>query len=54
MFFLYAWLHVTEAPALVFPRDHGAHPRFRTEWWYLTGLLEDDPGNRYGFQITFF
>jgi predicted secreted hydrolase len=35
---------------LVFPRDHGAHPDFRLEWWYLTGWL-DDP---LGFQITFF
>ena len=35
---------------LVFPRDHGAHPDFRTEWWYLTGWL-DGP---MGFQITFF
>jgi predicted secreted hydrolase len=36
--------------ALVFPRDHGAHPEFRTEWWYVTGWL-DGP---LGFQITFF
>ena len=33
-----------------FPRDHGAHPEFRTEWWYVTGWL-DGP---LGFQITFF
>jgi predicted secreted hydrolase len=36
--------------ALQFPRDHGAHPDFRTEWWYITGWL-DGP---MGFQITFF
>jgi predicted secreted hydrolase len=35
---------------LVFPRDHGAHPDYRTEWWYITGWL-DGP---MGFQITFF
>jgi predicted secreted hydrolase len=35
---------------LVFPHDHGAHPDFRTEWWYLTGWLEGPMG----FQITFF
>ncbi len=35
---------------LVFPRDHGAHPGFRTEWWYVTGWL-DGPA---GFQVTFF
>jgi predicted secreted hydrolase len=40
--------------ALVFPRDHGAHPAYRTEWWYVTGWL-DGPGARHrGFQITFF
>jgi predicted secreted hydrolase len=39
--------------ALVFPRDHGAHPEYRTEWWYLTGLLEAAP-QPIGFQITFF
>ena len=33
-----------------FPRDHGAHPEFRIEWWYVTGWL-DGP---LGFQITFF
>ena len=24
---------------LVLPQDHGSHPLFRTEWWYLTGWL---------------
>jgi predicted secreted hydrolase len=38
----------------VFPRDHGAHPAFRTEWWYLTGWLETAAGRTFGFQITFF
>ena len=40
---------------LVFPRDHGAHPAYRTEWWYLTGWL-DRPGTArsLGFQVTFF
>ena len=51
---------------LAFPRDFGAHPAFRTEWWYLTGSLwpQDaaalptaSPSHRdapLGFQITFF
>jgi predicted secreted hydrolase len=39
---------------LHFPADHGAHPDFRTEWWYLTGWLKDDTGHQRGFQITFF
>jgi predicted secreted hydrolase len=33
-----------------FPRDDGAHPEFRTEWWYVTGWL----GDAMGFQVTFF
>ena len=37
-------------PKFRFPRDHGAHPDFRTEWWYVTGWL-DGP---LGFQVTFF
>ena len=39
---------------LQFPRDHGAHPDFRTEWWYITGWVEDTGGRRFGIQITFF
>lgn len=41
------------ARVLVFPRDYGAHPEFRTEWWYLTGWLGSDP-DAIGFQVTFF
>ena len=40
-------------PRFVFPRDHGAHPDYRTEWWYVTGWLEAQ-GGPVGFQITFF
>jgi predicted secreted hydrolase len=39
---------------LSFPRDHGAHPQYQTEWWYYTGNLEDTQGNQYGFQFTIF
>lgn len=38
----------------VFPRDHGSHPEFRTEWWYVTGHLDAKDGRRFGFQVTFF
>lgn len=37
-----------------FPRDHGAHEEFKTEWWYFTGNLQDASGRRYGYQLTFF
>ena len=40
--------------ALDFPRDHGAHPEFRTEWWYVTGWVADAAGRDYGVQVTFF
>jgi predicted secreted hydrolase len=39
---------------LVFPQDHGAHPYFRTEWWYVTGHVETSSGTPLGFQVTFF
>jgi predicted secreted hydrolase len=39
---------------LSFPADHGAHPAFRTEWWYVTGWLKGEDGRDIGFQITFF
>ena len=42
------------AHELQFPRDHGAHPAFRTEWWYITGWLRSDGGEELGVQITFF
>jgi predicted secreted hydrolase len=37
-----------------FPDDHGAHPKFRNEWWYLTGNLQAADGGRFGFQFTLF
>ncbi len=36
------------------PRDHGAHPDYRTEWWYVTGWLRTPDGKPLGFQVTFF
>jgi predicted secreted hydrolase len=38
----------------VFPEDHGPHPGFRNEWWYITGNLDDDGGRRFGFELTIF
>ena len=37
-----------------FPRDHGAHEAFRTEWWYYTGQLTANDGRPFGYQLTFF
>jgi predicted secreted hydrolase len=37
-----------------FPRDHGSHPTYRTEWWYYTGHLHTKNGRSFGFELTFF
>lgn len=39
---------------LSFPADHGAHPEFRIEWWYLTANLTGPDGVAYGLQWTLF
>ena len=49
-----AFAPVLPSDKLVFPRDLGAHPDFRTEWWYLTGWLRRGDGSDLGFQLTFF
>ncbi|HWS72889.1 MAG TPA: lipocalin-like domain-containing protein, partial [Thermoanaerobaculia bacterium] len=47
------------APALPgyeysFPRDHGTHDDYKTEWWYYTGHFTATDGRRFGFELTFF
>ena len=37
-----------------FPDDHGPHPSYRHEWWYVTGNLRAPGGRRFGYQLTFF
>lgn len=39
---------------LQFPMDSGAHPDFKTEWWYATGWLTTPDGKALGYQVTFF
>ena len=48
------WAQAVDPREWSFPRDHGAHPAYRTEWWYFTGNLEDAAANRYGYQFTVF
>jgi predicted secreted hydrolase len=43
-----------EPRPFVFPVDHGPHPGFRTEWWYVTANLDGDDGRRFGVQFTLF
>ena len=45
----------TSEPALHFPRDHGNHPEFKTEWWYFCGRVADEERNvEIGFHLAFF
>ena len=44
---------VAATPSVRLPHDFGAHPDARTEWWYVTGVLEAG-GRTWGFQVTFF
>jgi predicted secreted hydrolase len=43
-----------------FPKDHGRHEQYETEWWYYTGQLYEQSSSvfkdkpLYGFQLTFF
>jgi len=37
-----------------FPADHGPHPDFRIEWWYLTANMTGPDGTPYGLQWTLF
>ena len=48
--------HASADPArtLRFPNDHGSHPEFRIEWWYITGWVRNRNQRDLGIQITFF
>lgn len=49
------WRRALPGYTYEFPRDHFAHPNFKTEWWYFTGNVESAlTGDRYGFQFTIF
>ena len=41
-------------PTFSFPQDHGPHPDYRIEWWYLTATLQGPDGTNYGIQWTLF
>ena len=48
-----AFAQVERGTRVEFPRDHGSHPSFRTEWWYVTGVAGPTDAE-IGVQITFF
>jgi predicted secreted hydrolase len=37
-----------------FPADHGPHPGYKTEWWYVTGTLTGPEAQPYGYELTLF
>jgi len=49
-----AYTQVTPGRTFSFPQDHGQHPGFRIEWWYITATLKDDKGEQFGVQWTLF
>src|SRR5689334_13861413 len=49
-----SFFHAREGYRYEFPRDHGSHDGFRTEWWYYTGNLTTKDGRAFGYQLTFF
>lgn len=49
-----AYPPVVRGRPFAFPRDHGSHPEFRNEWWYITGIVRDASGRELGVQVTFF
>jgi len=48
------YAHADGPRTFTFPADHGPHPRFKHEWWYFTGNVDDSAGHRFGYQLTFF
>jgi predicted secreted hydrolase len=49
-----AFARASQARTFEFPRDHGAHPEYRSEWWYFTMVLKDGQGEEFGVQFTLF
>src|SRR6202171_6309603 len=45
---------VVPGKTFAFPADHGPHPDYRIEWWYVTANLVDSAGVICGAQWTWF
>ena len=45
---------VVPGKTFAFPADHGPHPDYRIEWWYVTANLTDSAGAGFGAQWTLF
>ncbi|MBN2809432.1 MAG: carotenoid 1,2-hydratase [Deltaproteobacteria bacterium] len=51
---LLAWEKALAPYPFHFPADHGSHPQYQTEWWYLTGRLTTPQNRHFGYQFTIF
>lgn len=49
-----SFAHARQPRTWSFPRDHGAHPAYATEWWYFTGIVGDGQARVFGYELTFF
>jgi predicted secreted hydrolase len=52
--FVDGWREALPGWVYKFPRDHGVHPEFKTEWWYFTGSLNAAGGKEFGYEVTWF
>ena len=48
------WVRADALKTWHFPRDNGSHDAYKTEWWYFTGILNDEKDEQFGFEMTFF
>ena len=48
------YARATTVRAFSFPEDHGPHPGYKTEWWYVTGNLDAASGRHVGYELTIF
>lgn len=51
---VFSFARVVPGKDFHFPEDHGLHPDFQSEWWYVTANLSDSEGNQFGIQYTLF
>ncbi|HDS15634.1 MAG TPA: carotenoid 1,2-hydratase [Proteobacteria bacterium] len=51
---LTAWEKALSPYNFSFPEDHGSHPKYQTEWWYVTGRLTTPEDRHFGYQFTIF
>jgi predicted secreted hydrolase len=45
---------IPATPEFQFPRDHGSHGEYRTEWWLVTAMVTDEQARSLGLHLAFF